>query len=105
MPSYCSGLSGTHRRHQTKDSARFISKECRALSRSCCHRNVGKPGAPFSDLSGQVLGAGAFNSAGVLEGGYEAVTLAASGIGGAPTQPARVKPIWFRLTDGQSLAP
>lgn len=56
--------------------------------------------AAFSDLSGQVLGAAAFNSLGAAEGGYESVTLAVSGIDGAPTQPARIKPVLFHSTDG-----
>ena len=56
--------------------------------------------AAFSDLSGQGLGASTFSSLGVLEGGYESLTLAAPGIEGAPTQPARVKPVWFHSTDG-----
>ena len=56
--------------------------------------------AAFSDLSGHGLGAGAFGSQGALEGGYESVALAVQGIDGAPTQPARVKPVWFHSTDG-----
>jgi len=58
--------------------------------------------AAFSDLSGQGLGASSFSSQGALDGGYESLAIAAAlrGTDGAPTQPARVKPVWFHSTDG-----
>ena len=56
----------------------------------------------FSDLSGTTLASGAMQGLGALEGGYEAIDLAPSaksGIAGATTQPARVKPVYFHTPD------